>query len=156
MRLVVFALQCGHNCSGFKPPQKNKGISAVTKKIITAAAIPVLVLLLALIFYWLEFFIFSMPPCRLYYFFELMCPGCGGTRSVEALLRGDIFTSFRLNPLVIFACLLGMAFYAELIFSIFNRKIKIVPRSMAFLWVMVGIFSVFYVVRHFIPFFAIY
>jgi hypothetical protein len=74
---------------------------------------------------------------------------------VEALLRGDILTSLRFNPIVIFSVLLGMAFYTELIFSIFNKNIKIVPRSMVFLWVMVGLFSVFYVVRHFIPFFVI-
>ena len=135
--------------------QKNKAISATTKKIIIAAAIPLLVFSFVLIFHRFEFFIFMMPPCKLYYFFGLMCPGCGGTRSVEALLRGDIITSFRLNPIVIFGSLLGMAFYAEFIFSIFNKKVKIVPRSMAFLWVMIGLFSIFYVVRHFIPFFAL-
>ena len=135
--------------------KKNKAISATTKKILIAAAIPLLVFLFVLIFHGFEFFIFTMPPCRLYYFFGLMCPGCGGTRSAEALFRGDIITSFRLNPIVIFGSLLGMAFYAELIFSIFNKKVKIVPRSMAFLWVTIGLFSVFYVVRHFIPFFAL-
>ena len=137
-------------------PQKNKKINAVAKKILVAAAILIFVFLFIMIFHRLERFIFMMPPCRLYYFFKLMCPGCGGTRSVEALLRGDILTSFRLNPLVIFGVLLGVAFYAELIFSIFNKRIKIVPRSMAFLWAMIGLFSVFFVARHFIPFFTIY
>ena len=137
-------------------PQKNKAISATTMKILTAAAIPLLVFSLILILHRFEFHIFTMmPPCKLYYFFGLMCPGCGGTRSTEALLRGDLFNSFRLNPIVIFGSLLGIAFYVELILGIFNKKIKLVPRSMAFLWVMIGLFSVFYIVRHFIPFFAL-
>jgi hypothetical protein len=125
-------------------------------KIILAVAIPLLVFVFALIFRRFAFFIFAtMPPCRLNYFLGLLCPGCGGTRSVDALVRGDIFTSLRLNPLVIFSVLLGTAFYTELIFSIFNKKIIIVPRKMMFLWVNIGLFLVFYVVRHFIPFFAI-
>ena len=137
-------------------PQKNKAIDATTKKALVAVAIPLLVFLFVLISHGFAFFNIAMaPPCRLYYFFGLMCPGCGGTRSVEALLRGDIFTSLRLNPIVIFVSLLGMAFYTELVFSIFGKKIKIVPRSMVFLWVMIGLFSAFYVVRHFIPFFAL-
>ncbi|MCL2225566.1 MAG: DUF2752 domain-containing protein [Defluviitaleaceae bacterium] len=125
-------------------------------KIVIAVIIPILVFLFAVIYRGFAFYIFTtMPPCRLYYSWGLMCPGCGGTRSVNALVRGDIFTSFRLNPIVIFFGVLGTAFYTELIFSIFDKKIKIVPRSMVFLWVMIGLFSIFYVVRHFIPFFAI-
>jgi len=129
-------------------PQKSKVIIAIT--------LPLIIFLFAFIFRGPAFYIFTtLPPCRLYYSFGLMCPGCGGTRSMEALLYGDFFTSLRLNPIVIFLSLLGIAFYTELIFNIFNRKIKIVPRSMVFLWVTIGVFSVFYVVRHFIPFFAI-
>ena len=137
-------------------PQKDKALSVATIKILIAVAIPIIVFSMILIYHGFESFIFAtMPPCRLYYFFGLMCPGCGGTRSVEALLHGDIFTSLRLNPFVIFTSLLGMAFYTELVAGIFNRKIKIVPRSMVFLWAMIGLFSIFYVVRNFIPFFAL-
>ena len=125
------------------------------KKIIIAVIIPLFVFLFAFVFNLVDSLIFILPPCSVYYFFGIMCPGCGGTRSVEALLHGDIFTSFRLNPMVIFGSLLGIAFYTEFIMDIFNKKIKIVPRSMVFLWVTVGLFSVFYIVRHFIPFFVI-
>ena len=121
-------------------------------KILIAVAIPIFVIVFAAMF---GRFNYIMPPCKLYNNFGLMCPGCGGTRSVEALLHGDFLTSFRLNPLVIFFSLLGIAFYAELIFSIFNKKIKIVPRSMVFMWVMIVLFLIFSVVRHFIPFFAL-
>ena len=142
--------------SGLEAFTMNKPLISRKNKILIAAAIPLLVFLFILLFHGLEVNIFTMmPPCRLYYLFGLMCPGCGGTRSMEALLRGDIFTSFRLNPIVIFGILLGILFYAELIMSIFNKKIKLVPRSMVFLWMTIGLFSVFYVVRHFIPFFAL-
>lgn len=33
-------------------------------------------------------------PCFFYYATGLYCPGCGGVRSVKALLRGDLWQSF--------------------------------------------------------------
>lgn len=41
-----------------------------------------------------------LPPCPFHTITGLYCPGCGGTRAVCALLRGDIFRSLRFHPLV--------------------------------------------------------
>jgi hypothetical protein len=137
------------------PPQESKAASTQGNKIIVAA-VPPAVVLLALVFRGLAPYIIEvMPPCRLYATFGLMCPGCGGTRSVQALVQGDILTSLRLNPLVGFAALLGASFYAERVAALFGRKIHLIPRSMVFLWVTMGMFAVFYVARHFMPFFAL-
>ncbi len=35
----------------------------------------------------------------------LYCPGCGGTRAVRSLLRGDLRMSFQYHPLVLYAIL---------------------------------------------------
>lgn len=43
---------------------------------------------------------FEMPPCVLFTFFHIYCPGCGGTRSVEALLHGHLLESVWYHPLV--------------------------------------------------------
>lgn len=45
-------------------------------------------------------------PCILHDVFRIYCPGCGGTRAIFALLRGDVVESFCSNPLVIIGGLL--------------------------------------------------
>ena len=35
----------------------------------------------------------------------LYCPGCGGTRAIRALLRGDIFLSIQYHPIVCYTLL---------------------------------------------------
>lgn len=51
------------------------------------------------------YFKFILPygvpiPCVLYQVFGLYCPGCGGTRAVSALLRGQLLNSLWYHPLV--------------------------------------------------------
>ncbi len=57
-----------------------------------------------------EWFVRLFPAlfteCACLRFFYLYCPGCGGTRAVGALLRGDVADSFLLNPLVPIAAVL--------------------------------------------------
>jgi hypothetical protein len=43
-------------------------------------------------------------------FLHIYCPGCGGTRAIEALVQGDILMSLWYHPLVL---------YTAVIFSIF-------------------------------------
>ncbi len=46
------------------------------------------------------FILVGSPECVLWHL-HLYCLGCGGTRSVTALLQGDILQSLRLNPMPI-------------------------------------------------------
>ncbi|MCL1877577.1 MAG: DUF2752 domain-containing protein [Defluviitaleaceae bacterium] len=89
---------------------------------------------------------------RLYYLTGIQCPACGGTRSAAALLRGDIVRSFLYNPIVIFSCLLGIALYTEFVLKIFNVNIKLVPRSNAFVLIMLALFMLFYIARNIFAF----
>ena len=41
------------------------------------------------------------PPCPVYAFFHILCPGCGITRALAALLGGRIHEAFHWNPLAI-------------------------------------------------------
>ena len=49
----------------------------------------------------------NFGECLLLKIFHIYCPGCGGTRSLRALLRFDIVSSFRLNAILP----LGVALY---------------------------------------------
>lgn len=46
---------------------------------------------------------FGEPGCVFQRLFGIYCPGCGGTRAVFALLRGDILLSLYYHPLVPYA-----------------------------------------------------
>jgi len=46
---------------------------------------------------WRQFF----PPCPTYYFFHLYCPGCGTTRALACLARGDLPGVFRHNLMLL-------------------------------------------------------
>ncbi|MBQ7567946.1 DUF2752 domain-containing protein [bacterium] len=43
----------------------------------------------------------AFPKCVLYQLTGLYCPGCGATRAVYSLLRGDLYHAWRYNPLLI-------------------------------------------------------
>ena len=38
------------------------------------------------------------PACPIYEHFHLLCPGCGATRALAALLHGDLASAWRMNP----------------------------------------------------------
>jgi len=48
---------------------------------------------------------FEMPPCVFSTYLRIYCPGCGGTRAVEALLRGHLLESVWYHPIVLYTVL---------------------------------------------------
>ena len=51
-----------------------------------------------------------LPPCMFHAMTGLYCPGCGGTRAVYALLRGEVGMSLFYYPFVFYAAVLGTWF----------------------------------------------
>ncbi|MEE1250098.1 MAG: DUF2752 domain-containing protein [Lachnospiraceae bacterium] len=51
-----------------------------------------------------------LPPCVFHAMTGLYCPGCGGTRAVYALLRGEVGMSLFYYPFVFYAAVLGTWF----------------------------------------------
>lgn len=49
-------------------------------------------------------------PCMFQKLTGLYCPGCGGTRAVKALLRGNILVSALYHPFVIYCAAVGLVF----------------------------------------------
>lgn len=61
-----------------------------------------------LIIQFLDLDIFRIfPPCIFYYGYGFYCPGCGGTRSIVSLLKGNLVKSFLYHPVTIYTVFLG-------------------------------------------------
>ncbi len=44
-----------------------------------------------------------LPPCPFHAVTGLFCPGCGSTRTLHALLHGDLMQALAMNPLLVVA-----------------------------------------------------
>jgi hypothetical protein len=59
------------------------------------------------------------PRCPIHELLHLQCPGCGATRSIAAMLRGDFAEAMKLNGLVTlllpFAAAYGILCYTRLL-----------------------------------------
>ncbi len=51
-----------------------------------------------------------LPPCMFHTLTGFSCPGCGCTRAVAALLRGDLLLSLRLNPGILYCAVIYILF----------------------------------------------
>lgn len=113
--------------------------------------------LIITIYIFNDFFIYLknfLPQCMLRKISGFYCPGCGNTRSVIALLKGDILTSLRYNITPIFLGILILLAYFEQVSLLFDKKIKLIPRSIVF-WVLTTILLVsYFIFRNFIPYFT--
>jgi len=89
--------------------------------------------------------------CVFYEVTGLYCMGCGGTRSLMALLQGDIPRSFHNNPAVLVLLVTFLLLYAEKVAAVFGKNIQIVPRSLKFWLVLLAIQTVWNIVRNFVP-----
>ena len=43
-------------------------------------------------------------PCLFHFFTGFYCPGCGGTRAVRLLLKGDLAGSSQYHPFALYVC----------------------------------------------------
>lgn len=52
----------------------------------------------------------SIPPCAIFNRLGIYCPGCGGTRAVNALFHGRILESLWYHPLVLYTAIVFSGF----------------------------------------------
>ena len=91
-----------------------------------------------------------LPPCPIYSVFNIYCPACGNTRSVTALLKGDILTSLRYNIIPFILVSLGISAYIELVAYGFRKKILILPRRPIFYILLGALVTAYLIIRNFI------
>lgn len=51
-----------------------------------------------------------IPPCMLHLLTGYYCPGCGGTRALTSLLKGDLIHSFLYHPVIVYAFIPGVCY----------------------------------------------
>ncbi|MCC8135439.1 MAG: DUF2752 domain-containing protein [Ruminococcus sp.] len=92
----------------------------------------------------------KFPTCTFHAVTGGYCPGCGNTRSVIALLHGDIIGSLRNNIAPLFLLILLLMVYIEFLLNLFGKSKKIIPRNAVF-WCVTGIcIFVYYIIRNFV------
>ena len=89
--------------------------------------------------------------CPLYEMTGLYCPGCGGTRSVTALLHGHPLLAFHENPAVPLLLLFFLLLYLEAVCKQFGKRVQLYPRSLPFWCTAIGLLIVWNIGRNFIP-----
>jgi hypothetical protein len=92
------------------------------------------------------------PACFFYSIYHRYCPSCGNTRSVTALLHGDLLTSLRFNIVPFITIVLLTAAYIELATYSFGKQVKILPRKLNIYLIGIVLLVLYYILRNFIPF----
>jgi hypothetical protein len=85
-----------------------------------------------------------IPLCSFYIGTGYYCPGCGGTRAVLALLRGEILRSLFYHPVVPYAALVaGWFMITQTIERLSHGKWKVAMHfRMIYVYILLGLLAV--------------
>lgn len=99
-----------------------------------------------------DFFLGLLPDfCGYYMLTGKQCFACGNTRSVLALLDGNILAAIKFNPSIPLLCLTLILWYIEFAANSFlAKKIKILPRKIIFWIVLLIALAIYLVMRNYI------
>ncbi|MBQ9121894.1 MAG: DUF2752 domain-containing protein [Lachnospiraceae bacterium] len=79
----------------------------------------------------------------------LYCPGCGGTRSVVALLRGNLVQSVLYHPAVIYGVVLFLVYFiSQTLMRLSKGKVKGLSMKPIYLYILLGIILVNFIIRN--------
>lgn len=107
-------------------------------------------LLLAVFCIW--YFILDQPgltPCWFYTRWHLYCPGCGGTRAVEAMVHLRFLTALYYHPAVPFTALSVLGYLAsQTLWRLRGKKGFVLHYSDRWLWSLFGLLALHCLVRN--------
>lgn len=92
------------------------------------------------------------PVCPFYKRTGFLCPACGNTRSVRALLNGNLLESVGYNVTPFLLITFIVMLYIELAAYTFGARLYIIPRRYWFLTVFMILLILYYILRNFVPF----
>ncbi len=94
----------------------------------------------------------NWSPCIFYSITHLYCPSCGNTRSLKALLHGDILSSLRYNIVPSLLLIFMLLAYIELVTYSFSKHVRLLPRKLSYYLVLLTILAIYLIFRNFIPY----
>lgn len=117
----------------------------------------VVILLTAIIYFAQVWFVnatgrYDLLECRLKAMTGISCPGCGGTRALKSLIKGDILSSLYYNAFATYgAVVYGVFFVTQTLQRITKGKIKGIKFRMIYLWIAIAILIIQYILKLAIP-----
>lgn len=94
-----------------------------------------------------------IPPCTFYTATGYYCPGCGGTRAVTAMLRGNIFSSLYYHPFVLYISVYYIVFELSHTLDIMTKgKIRGLRFCPLYFYIGIGIIIVQWVAKNYVRF----
>lgn len=91
----------------------------------------------------------GVPACPVKELTGLLCPACGNTHCVMAMLKLDLLTALRANLFLPCLGVFLLAGYVELVMRAFGRPVRLLPRRPAFYWCALGFFLLYWILRNF-------
>ena len=94
-------------------------------------------------------------PCLFHKITNLYCPGCGVTRMLLSILRGDFYQAFRYNQLLFILLPVFVLYFVNYIYSLICNRISLLEKTPQIIWyVLIIVLLLFGVLRNIFPYFA--
>ena len=93
----------------------------------------------------------ALCPIRMY--LHVLCPGCGGTRCIQAIIHGNFYQAFRWNPMV-FIMLFFLPFLLLQGFCIINITSKKLIKIDAVFLIIILVSEILFGILRNIPYFS--
>lgn len=94
----------------------------------------------------------DLLTCGMKAMFGIPCPGCGGTRAVVSLLRGNLLDAIYYNAFAVYCCIVyGVFFVTQTLQRITKGKVHGMKYRHIYLWLAIAILVVQYVLKLVIP-----
>ena len=93
------------------------------KYYIIASILIILFLIFLFLYHYFDFTFYGQgSDCGFKTLFHSYCPGCGGSRALDAFLHGKIMTSILCHPAIFFTFCLFMAYYLPATYTFLIKK----------------------------------
>ena len=95
---------------------------------------------------------FDLMECRLKATVGINCPGCGGTRALKSLIKGDILSALHYNAFAVYGAIIyGVFFITQTLERITKGRIKGIKFRMVYLWIAIVVLVIQYTLTFVVP-----